>query len=100
MRKLAANPGDHQAAAELVEIIKRNRAWNDEWRAQAIAAIFRHLGVGRSGDGRRKAQAFRAAFFLKAGETRAPAPCFCATLEQPLVRTTGVEPVWPKAEGF
>jgi putative thioredoxin len=45
MRKLAANPGDHQAAAELVEIIKRNRAWNDDGARKQSLQFFDAWGA-------------------------------------------------------
>ena len=62
MRKLAANPGDHQArfdfaillnaqnrreeaAAELVEIIKRDRAWNDDGARKQLLQFFDTWGL-------------------------------------------------------
>ena len=45
MRKLAANPGDHQAAAELVEIIKRDRAWNDDGARKRLLQFFDTWGL-------------------------------------------------------
>ncbi len=62
MRKIAANPGDHQArfdfaillnaqnrreeaAAELVEIIKRDRAWNDDGARKQLLQFFDAWGA-------------------------------------------------------
>ena len=45
MRKIAANPGDHQAAAELVEIIKRDRAWNDNDARKQLLQFFDTWGL-------------------------------------------------------
>jgi len=62
MRKIAANPGDHQArfdfaillnaqnrrdeaAAELIEIIKRERAWNDDGARKQLLQFFDAWGA-------------------------------------------------------
>ena len=62
MRKIAANPGDHQArfdfaillnaegrreeaAAELIEIIKADRAWNDDGARKHLLKFFDAWGA-------------------------------------------------------
>ena len=62
MRKIAANPGDHQArfdfaillnaqnrreeaAAELIEIIKTDRAWNDDGARKQLLQFFDAWGA-------------------------------------------------------
>jgi len=62
MRKIAANPGDHQArfdfaillnaqnrreeaAAELIEIIKRDRAWTDDGARKQLLQFFDAWGA-------------------------------------------------------
>ena len=69
-KKVAADPLDHQArfdlaaalnakgkraeaADHLLAIVKRDRKWNDDARAQAAGAVLRSLGLCRPGDGRR-----------------------------------------------
>ena len=71
---VAANPDDHQsrfdlavalsakgerdaAADHLLEIIRRDRKWNDEARAQATVAALRSLGPDGPGLGRRAPEA-------------------------------------------
>jgi hypothetical protein len=71
MRKLAANPGDHQAAAELVEIIKRNRAWNDDG-----ARKLQFFDTGGWSIRRRspKGASFPCRLFLEGGGNSRPGP--------------------------
>jgi hypothetical protein len=38
-------PGDHQAAAELVEIIKRDQAWNDDGARKQLLQFFDSWGA-------------------------------------------------------
>jgi putative thioredoxin len=45
MRKIAANPGDHQEVAELVEIIKRDRGWNDDGARKQLLQFFDAWGA-------------------------------------------------------
>ena len=72
--RLAADPADHEAryelatalnavgkheeaAAALLEIIRRDRSWNEDGRPAAVAEVLRGLGPHRAGDPRRPAQA-------------------------------------------
>jgi putative thioredoxin len=45
MRKIAANPGDHRTAAELVAIIKLDRAWNDDGARKQLLQFFDAWGA-------------------------------------------------------
>ena len=91
-RRLAANPGDHQArfdlamvlnakgerggaADQLLEIIRRDRSWNEEKARKQLLQFFEAWGPMRRGDAGRAAQVVVAAVFLTAGRLgRAGAP--------------------------